>query len=76
MAKLIQQHYEWIRDGMPITEGLRRWRAAEGPCDPRSTTGYMTYQAYRRMLSNRRYTGLWAFGRKRNQWSSKRDYTH
>ena len=27
------------------------------------------------MLSKSRYTGLWAFGRKRNRWSAKRDYT-
>jgi hypothetical protein len=26
------------------------------------------------MLSNSRYTGLWAFGRRRSRWSSKRDY--
>lgn len=74
-AKLVRQHFEWIRDGLPIREGLRRWVKAGGPCDPRSTTGRMTYTAYRRMLSNARYIGRWAFGRKRNLWSSKRDYT-
>ena len=26
------------------------------------------------MLSNPRYLGIWAFGRKKNRWSSKRDY--
>jgi DNA invertase Pin-like site-specific DNA recombinase len=75
VAKLIVQHYEWARDGMPIKQGWRRWVAAHGPCDVRSTTGFMSYNAYRRMLSNPRYTGRWAFGRKRNLWSSKRDYT-
>jgi site-specific DNA recombinase len=75
VATLIHQHYEWIRDGMAIREGWRRWLKAGGPCDPRSTLGHMSYHAYRRMLSNIRYTGKWAFGRKRNTWSSKRDYT-
>src|SRR5579864_427902 len=74
VAQLIRQHYEWIRDGMPIREGWRRWVAANGPCDPRSTCHYMTHTAYRRMLSNPRYIGCWAFGRKRNSWSSKKDY--
>lgn len=74
VRKLIQQHYEWIRDGMSIREGLKRWIAANGPYDPRSTTKRMTYSAYRRMLSNHRYRGVWAFGRKRNSWSSKRGY--
>jgi hypothetical protein len=72
---LIRQHAEWLLRGMPIREGLRRWRAANGPCDPRSTTGKMSYGAYVRLFSNVRLTGRWEFGRKRNLWSSKRDYT-
>lgn len=75
VGKLIVQHFEWIRDGMSIREGWCRWVAAGGPCDPRSTTKTMSYSAYRRMLSNRRYTGLWAFGRRRNRWSSSLDYS-
>lgn len=74
-ATLIREHYGWILDGMPIKEGWRRWVQAGGPYDPRSTSGHMTYPAYRRLLSNPRYTGQWAFGRRRNQWSSKLDYT-
>jgi len=74
VAQLIRQHYEWIRDGMTIKEGWRRWRAAGGPYDARSINQCMSYPAYRRMLSNPRYLGCWAFGRKRNRWSSKRDY--
>lgn len=74
VAKLIVQHYIWIRDGMGIKEGWRRWLAAGGPCDPRSINKSMSPQAYRRMLSNPRYLGYWAFGRKRNRWSTKLDY--
>jgi DNA invertase Pin-like site-specific DNA recombinase len=74
VAKLIKQHYEWIRDGMTIKEAWRRWRAAGGPYDNRSTNKCMSYQAYRRLLSNPRYLGCWAFGCKRNRWSSKLDY--
>ena len=58
---------------MTIKEGWRRWVAANGPCDPRSTLKHMSYQAYRRLLSNLRYVGCWAFGRMKNCWSSKRD---
>ena len=75
VAKLICQHYTWIRDGMTIKEGWRRWVNAGGPCDRRSPSGRMSYPAYRRMLSNPRYAGRWAFGRKRNVWNSKRDYS-
>jgi hypothetical protein len=75
VAALVRQHFEWVRDGMPLKEGWRRWVKAGGPRDPRSTSNHLTYDAYRRLLANLRYTGRWAFGRKRNRWSSKRDYT-
>jgi DNA invertase Pin-like site-specific DNA recombinase len=74
VAELILQHYLWVRDGMSLAEGLRRWRAAGGPCAPQATTGQMTYHAYRRMLTNVRYTGRWEFGRKRGRWLTKKDY--
>lgn len=75
VAKLIRKHYEMIRDGMSLAEGLRRWVREGGPYDRRSKTKRMTATAYRHMLSNPRYLGVWAFGRKRNSWSAKRDYT-
>ncbi len=71
-SKLIAEHFQLIRDGMPIRQGWKRWVAAGGPSDSRSA-GHMSYNAYRRMMSNQRYIGIWAFGRKRNQWSNKRD---
>ena len=73
VADLIRKHYELVRDGMPLREGLKRWVAAGGPSDSRSK-GRMTAGAYRRMLSNPRYIGVWAFGRTRSEWSTKRDY--
>lgn len=75
VAKMIVQHYESIRDGMPITKAWRKWVADGGPVDPRSTKGYMTYDAYHRMLERIAYTGLWEFGRTRNEFSTKRDYS-
>ncbi len=50
VAEMIVEHYKLIRDGMPIKQGWRKWVADGGPADPRSTKGYMTYNAYRRML--------------------------
>ncbi len=75
VASLIVQHYKWIADGIPLAEGWRRWVQAKGAYDPRSASEFMRPEAYRRMLSNTRYTGLWEFGRKRNRWNSKKDYT-
>ncbi|QDU94470.1 recombinase family protein [Lignipirellula cremea] len=75
VAKLIRKHFRWIARGMPLAEGHRRWVRAGGPVDPRCKTGEMSYTAYRRMLSNPRYLGVWAFGRKRNRWNARLDYT-
>ncbi len=75
VAEMIVEHYELIRDGVPIKQGWRKWVADGGPADPRSTKGYMTYNAYRRMLSRIAYSGRWEFGRKRNEFSTKRDYS-
>lgn len=74
VADLIRKHARLHLDGMPLKEGWRRCLAAGGPCDPRSTTGRMSYNAYRRLWSNIRLTGRWEFGRKRNQFSTKLDY--
>jgi len=74
-AGLIRQHLAWLADGMPITEGWRRWVTAGGPCDPRATGGRMGLESYRRMISSEKLIGVWKFGQKRSSWSSKRDYT-
>ena len=58
-AELIRHHARLHLEGMSLKEGLRRWNAADGPCDPRATTGKMTYPAYRRLWSNPRLTGRW-----------------
>ncbi|MBA4020257.1 MAG: recombinase [Pirellula sp.] len=72
---IIVRAFERVRDGMPLARAHRMYVAEGGPADPRSTLGYMSYQAFRRLLSNPRLMGIWAFGRKRNEFSTKRDYT-
>jgi site-specific DNA recombinase len=74
-AALIIRHFEYHADGMPIVQGWKAWVAAGGPFDPRSTLGQMSDTAYRKLLSNPRLTGLWGFGKMRNLWKSKLDYT-
>jgi hypothetical protein len=73
VAAMIRQHYEWVRDGMSLSEGWRRWVDAGGPTDPRSRRKVMSPKSYRSMLSNPRYIGIWAFGRLRNAWDHKGD---
>ncbi|NQT40157.1 MAG: recombinase family protein [Planctomycetes bacterium] len=74
-AEMIREHFRLIRDGMPIRKAWRKWVADGGSADPRSTKGYMSSRAYRRMLSRISYTGRFEFGRRRNEYSTKRDYS-
>jgi site-specific DNA recombinase len=74
VARFIIQAFESIRDGMPIRRAWRQWLANGGPSDRRSRSSVMSYVAFRRLLSNPRLTGRWAFGKRRNQWLSKKDY--
>jgi len=71
----IKEHFEMIRDGLPIGRGRRKWVEEGLPKDPRSDSPHMTYKAYRNMLQRDAYRGYWEFGRHRNQYSTKKDYT-
>jgi DNA invertase Pin-like site-specific DNA recombinase len=70
---MVRLHFELVGDGMPLVDGVRKWRADGGPVDPRAKPGPISEEAYRRMLSRIEYTGLWKFGRKRNKWLSSAD---
>lgn len=72
-AHLIREHSRFLLDGMSVREGVRRWNAANGPIDPRSSTNRLNYACYRRLFTNSRLTGKWEFGRRRNQFSTKLD---
>ena len=74
VAKLIKQHYEWIRDGMTIKEGWRRWVAAGGPCDPRSILSTCRTRRTGGCFATRVTWGAGPSGGMKNRWSSKRDY--
>ena len=71
----IKEHFEMICDGLPIRQGWLKWVEEGLPNDPRSTSPHMTYVGYRNMLEREAYRGYWEFGRNRNQYSTKKDYT-
>lgn len=73
-ADLIRQHAQWLLSGMSLRHGWRRWVAAGGPWDPRSSEGRMSLNAYRRLWTNIRLIGRWEYGRRRNRFMSRRDY--
>lgn len=73
VAERIRRHWKLHLEGLPLRKGWQKWVREGGPCDSRAVSGRMSYAAYRRMLSNPRLTGLWAFGKTRTVWSNSRD---
>lgn len=74
VAKLIRQHYQWIREGMTIQEGRRRWIEQGGPVDPRTHLKKISYQAYHRMLRRLMYIGRVTWGKTRSEFNEELDY--
>ena len=74
-AAMIREHFQLIHDGLPISQGWQKWVSDSGPVDPRCKTNRMSYSSYHRMLSRKAYIGLCEFGRKKNEFSTKRDYS-
>ncbi|EAQ80665.1 recombinase family protein [Blastopirellula marina] len=72
-AELIREHAQLLLNGMPVSEGVRRWNADNGPVDPRASGNKLRYECYRKLFSNPRLKGTWEFGRRRNEFSSKLD---
>ncbi len=84
VAEIINRAYERIAGGTTISEACRLYNqdAAGLPeslrqyaVDPRSTTGTMRPEAFRKMLSRERYTGTWRYGVLRNQWMDGKNAT-
>jgi site-specific DNA recombinase len=72
--EMLNRNVQMHLGGMSIAEGRRRWIADDGARVFRKEyKNPISVSAYRAMLSNPRYTGLWAFGRKKNEWNSKRE---
>jgi hypothetical protein len=82
VAALIVKHFELIAGGVTLSEGCRLWNreiAAWPPelrklaVDPRTQTGRMRPEAYRRIFTRKKYLGIWEHGRKRNRWMNSKD---
>jgi hypothetical protein len=72
-AAMIRDHFKLVAGGMPLLAAWRKWRADGGPVDPRSKTGKMSYNAYHKMLSRKKYISLWSFCEKKNAWNTGKD---
>lgn len=84
VAELIRKAYGRIVGGVTISEACRLYvqEAAELPenvrkyaVNPGSSTGIMRPEAFRKLLSNKRYLGEWSFGVLRNKWLDSKNTT-
>ncbi len=84
VAEMIRRAYERIADGITISEACRQYNQEvvglpeeirRYAVDPRSTTGIMRPEAFRKILSRERYLGTWSHGEKRNLWLDGKNAT-
>lgn len=73
VADQIRKHFQLVANGRSLRGGWRKWNSEVGLYDCRSHLKYMSYCAYRRLLSNPRYKGEFSFKRMQNVWQTKRD---
>ncbi len=72
-APIVERAYERVARGIPLAEAYRRFRAEGGGCDPRSTKGKMSREAFRRLLARPAYIGVVGYGQTRNRFVGKTD---
>lgn len=84
VAAVIRRSFERIVGGVTISEACRLYNrdVAELPeevrkyaIDPRSSTGVMRPEAFRKMLVNERNIGKRTFGKRRNRWLDGKNST-
>lgn len=84
VAAIIRRAFERIDEGTTISEACRLYNqdvaeltenVRQFAVDPRSSTRIMRPEAFRKMLSRERYTGVWRFGERRNQWLDGKNST-
>ena len=82
VAALIVKHFEWVANGLSLSEGCRRWNqeVLSWPpeermfaFDPRATSPEMSLEVYRNMLGRKAYRGYWEHGKRKNKWVNKNE---
>jgi DNA invertase Pin-like site-specific DNA recombinase len=76
-ADWVRRIFTWyVEEGLPITGIIRRLNDLPSvPLGPKAASGRWTRLGVRLLLTNPRYRGLWQYGRTKNVWQSKGDYT-
>jgi site-specific DNA recombinase len=75
-ARWVRHVFDWYaQEGLSISGIVRRLNSEGAPLSPNAQGGRWTYHTVRRVLSNRRYVGIWSYGERENHWISSKDYS-
>ena len=75
-AKWVRQIFAWyVEDRLPMARILEKLNEEKVPCGPKSDGSYWTHQALHYLLTNACYRGLWSYGKGKNVWQGKADYS-
>ena len=72
----VEKIFDWFtRLQLSLAEIIRQLNAEGAPLPPRSATKRWTRLAVRRVLTNARYIGCWAYGSMKAVWLNKQSYS-
>jgi hypothetical protein len=76
-AAWVRKVFAWyVEERLSIAAIVQRLNDdASAPLGPKAVSGRWTRLAVRLLLANPRYRGLWVYGRTKNVWQSRKDYT-
>lgn len=75
-ALWVRQIFRWYaEEGWGLTEILEKLNDEKAPCGPMSDGVTWTAMALRYVLANSCYRGWWAYGKGKNKWMPKQDYS-
>ena len=73
----VRRIFSWfVEEGLDVIAIVRKLNTdPTAPLPPKASSGRWTRLAVRILLANARYRGWWEYGRTKNVWQSKKDYS-
>ncbi len=76
LAPWVRKVFQWfVGDRLPMARILERLNQQRVPCGPKSDGSFWSPQALHYLLTNECYRGEWAYGKGKNVWQGKADYS-
>ncbi|MCE9532801.1 MAG: recombinase family protein [Planctomycetes bacterium] len=76
LAVWVRQIFQWfVEDRLPMARILERLNVQKVPCGPKSDGSFWSPQALHYLLTNTCYRGWFMYGKGKNVWQGKADYS-